>query len=296
MARDLVKLGERLTRRMAEKSTPDLFAGSGARLDRMLALNRAARAQREQRLSEAQRERRARALKVERSKSPVLRGALGFMRDHAASIPRMASQLKVMIDPSVFLSKTVAGAQLKHFLNERETTSSKVLCELAIMADDIVPASSDVMIRYPVHAYLDTRDELFARLTKTQNYNNLIQKQERLLLRIGNTLDYILSQLRERDPQIRVFTTLWSDRVCEMAGKASLVRYTAPNALTIQLMETLIMYSTVDGIKATVRRTPRVNELRDHLTKIHPAKALTRSIARNADFHSHSDFFTNNQN
>jgi hypothetical protein len=93
-----------------------------------------------------------------------------------------------------FLRTTSGQALIKMLMNDSTTVGRKVLEEISGACPDVASRIGRRGIEHALRAYVSMREELFARVEKTGDFTNLIQRQERLLLRISTTVTMAVEQ------------------------------------------------------------------------------------------------------
>lgn len=108
----------------------------------------------------------------------------------------IATRFNSAQDYRSFWYKTASGVALVQMLRDNAITGGyRLLSDILTHANNAYASRNGLgsenvrtLIQNPLGAYVDMRDELFERVAKTGDFSNLIQKQERLLIRIAVSL------------------------------------------------------------------------------------------------------------
>ena len=204
------------------------------------------------------------------------------------------------INPNAFLSRTSPGMALRDLMINNPAIANAVLARITVGAEALSIAkgfSTDTMIAHPLHVFLHERKSMIDRVKKTSNFMQLIQKQERLVHRIGTTTDAVLSVPQGRIGEMEVFRcthtetfkALWGAHVLELSkDPANQSTLSAPK-LTFMLFEALIQMcnrKVIGGIPDGIRAF-------ENICKIYPGKKIIQALDYNADLANHSGYFVN---
>jgi len=234
--------------------------------------------------------------KIKRSKNPQIKKLLDWAQLHGTTGHRDAlsrfTEHHRLLSPLAFLTRSSSGRLLMDTMGNNPSIANGVLVRILHASRSLGEAagfSTDLMTAHPIETYLAKRDDLIARIQKTGSFMQLIQKQERLLQRIGTTTDMVLndpvaSLIRAED--VEMFKSLWGAHVEALAKNTSTVRFTAPPILTYMLYEILFMYcdSNLSGMGADESLYRRIKE-------VHPLKDVVREIHASAIKGTQSAFF-----
>ncbi|MHC4620673.1 MAG: hypothetical protein ACYTEQ_23235 [Planctomycetota bacterium] len=203
-------------------------------------------------------------------------------------IPIMSSLPVTEEYPNVIrvLGLTVSGQLLLQALREQANIARCVLGAIALGTTQIVMGkfNRETMIEAPLVAFLDFREEFRSRIELKGSINALTQKQDRILRRIGHTVDVALATYeRQSDPShpsvapLGVFRALWLAHLDELEGAVttSELSIVSPNATTILMLECLFRHVSVAWATSKMG-----SHSREKLHEIYPLQRMMTTIRR----------------
>jgi hypothetical protein len=179
-----------------------------------------------------------------------------------------------------FMRITLPGTTLRNLMVEDVGYANSVL---KVMSKGVVRMelkggfNNDLLISNPLGAFLDFRQEFRDRIVKKESVFGLTQKQDKILLRIGRTVDLGLERAElelGHNNRVTLFKTLWLAHLDELERHYVGDDCIAPQHVTFMLLELLFQTCSLDGIQAF---NP---SLVDRLVAWTPMQKLYRKIHR----------------
>lgn len=287
-----------------KRTLPDIFQIGNNRFNVLRAVNERVSVQRGGHqptngdMSEAQRA----ELEIARSKSNSLLQMHNTMYDDGwadGGSPTSYAESCNYLDPMAFLLLTANGNQLRDLLFDNPVMANDVLRRIDQAAMSLAGTNEfnrHLMIQAPIRAVLDKRKGIIERVEKVGDFTNLIQKQERLLLRIGTTTDMCLgsngvlgNQVFPVEPSVEMFKSLWANHVSALSKGSNTSKYQFPAMLTFLLYETLFMTCNPKTLATKIHGG---TVIRRNLYDLYPLKEVLASLKGNARKGTTSRFFT----
>ncbi|MBW2636528.1 MAG: hypothetical protein JRC86_03195, partial [Deltaproteobacteria bacterium] len=189
---------------------------------------------------------------VIRSRNPSLKKFRDYMSMGAWADSDSAGSYQndeKLANPMAFLLLSQHGTQLRDLLIDKPGVANDVLMRLDQASYSKAHTNGfnqDLMVRQPISIMLDKRGEILDRVLKTGGFAKLIQKQEKLLQRVGTTTDICLgsnfhigNQVFHALPSIEMFKSHWANHVSAIGQIAQTTQFMHPALLTFMLYETL---------------------------------------------------------
>jgi hypothetical protein len=169
-----------------------------------------------------------------------------------------SSMEPVLPDAFFFLGITLPGEALRDILFKTPLMATKVLADISKGASLLYQPGSfnkNLLIANPLGAFLEFRGDFKDRMVKKGSIYELTQKQEKILLRIGRTVDSALerSEINSgRKSMVSLFKTLWLAHLEELEYRDPGGDGVAPQHVTFMLLELLFQTCSMDKFRSSV--------------------------------------------
>lgn len=217
----------------------------------------------------------------EKSRSVVLKAWSASMND-CVSTDRDSSEAygkaSFQMNYRAFFLQTVSGRILLEFVaSGRGKHLGLMLVNIANLAHQVVVTiGGKNIVADPIQIYVDIRKELWARVAKTGDFSNLIQKQERLLQRIATTLAFAINDkfackltYYERE-HLYTFRALFVAHLQQLPqGSVSEIQHTA------LMLEAILHHCDLAGLWHKMARGAMMN---DTVTELNTFQTLSSHI------------------
>jgi hypothetical protein len=222
------------------------------------------------------------AQKREQSRNTVLKAWVCSMPptvDYDLDDPQSYSAIHHQTKYRAFFLRTTAGRDLLRFIAEGGGRQlGKMLVNFCLLAHQVrVSLSSKNVIEGPIQVYIDLRKDMWARVEKTGDFTNLIQRQERLLQRISTTLAFVMSdrylaKLMGADyDYMHTFRTMFASHLHQLPlGTVGEIQQTA------FMLEAIFSHCDIGMVQHKIARG---REVMDVIDECNPLLRLAKSIA-----------------